>query len=83
MSLNNLDKYIEGFNDPTAPFNQQDDEVREEETLQARIEELEMEVKKLKYAYNCKRKSVEILVENTQHMESHAYITKILKDLFL
>ena len=85
MILNNLDSHIEGLYDPTAPFNQQEDDdfIYLEDALHSEIDDLKMELKKLKYAYNCKRKSVEILVENIEGLESHTYVKNILKDLFL
>jgi hypothetical protein len=81
----NPDTHIEGLYDPNAPFNQEEDDdfLCLEDALHSEIDDLKLELKRLKYAYNCKRKSVEILVDNIDHLESHTYVKNILKDLFL
>jgi len=89
-----LDDYITGTHDANAPFNESETvrdyaeviselEIDDANIIEQEMELLKMELKRLKYAYNCKRKSVEILVDNIQGMESHTYVTNILKDLFL
>jgi hypothetical protein len=90
----NLDDYITGTYDANAPFNESETvrdyaeviselEVDDANIIEQEMELLKMELKRLKYAYNCKRKSVEILVENIEGLESHTYVKNILKDLFL
>jgi len=90
----NLDDYITGTYDADAPFNQSETvrdyaeviselEINDADIIEQEMELLKLELKRLKYAYNCKRKSVEILVDNIDHLESHTYVKNILKDLFL
>jgi uncharacterized protein YtpQ (UPF0354 family) len=97
MSLNNLDKYIEGYYNNDSPVNESEEkqvamtlaevlsnmDAEDEKVVSEAIYYLEMEIKKLKYAYRSKCKSVEILVENIDEFESHTYVKNILKDLFL
>jgi hypothetical protein len=90
----NLDDYITGAYDDEAPFYELETvrdyaeviselEIDDASIIEQEVELLKMELKRLKHAYKCKRKSVEILVDNIQHLESHTYVTNILKDLFL
>jgi len=90
----NLDDYITGAYDDEAPFYELETvrdyaeviselEIGDADIIEQEIELLKSELKRLKYAYNCKRKSVEILVNNIDHLESHTYVKNILKDLFL
>lgn len=81
--MKNPDDYIEGLHDSNAPFNQEEEELSSEETQLAEIEELKLQLRNIKFAYNNRRKEIETLVNNIEGLESHAYIRNILKDLFL